>query len=172
MFLENRPKPKLEKSNFDYLIEYATFSLIAISFGYAIYFYGSLPEQVPMHFNASGEVDRYGSKASIWALYLIGFGTVIGMFYLNKFPHIFNYPKKITEDNAKKYYSDATRMLRYLNFGIAILFATIGYEIVNIALDSSKGFTAMSHYILITIIVTMIIFPMVYVIKNLDKKSV
>jgi len=172
MFYEDRPKLKLEKSTLDYIIEYSTFGLLACSLFYTIYYYGSLPDKVPMHFNASGEVNRYGSKASIWALYIIGIGTVMGMYYLNKFPHIFNYPKKITEDNAEKYYTDSTKMLRYLNLGVALLFAVIGFEIVNIALSSSKSFTSISGYIMIAIIVAMTLVPIVYLIKNLGKKKV
>ena len=171
MFDNNRPKLKLEKTTLDYIIEYSTFGLLACSLVYTIYYYGSLPEKIPMHFNASGEVNSYGSKNSIWALYGIAITTVIGMYFLNKSPHIFNYPQKITKDNAQKSYTDATKMLRYLNFGIALLFSTIGYEIVSIALNSSNSFTTYSNYIIIVIIATMTLFPIFYVIKNLGKKK-
>lgn len=33
--------------------------------------YNSIPNEVPMHFNASGEVDRYSSKMELWLLPLL-----------------------------------------------------------------------------------------------------
>ncbi|MHB8075759.1 DUF1648 domain-containing protein [Desulfosporosinus fructosivorans] len=36
--------------------------LILIGFALGIYFYPSLPDKVPTHWNASGEVNGYGSK--------------------------------------------------------------------------------------------------------------
>ena len=105
MFYENRPKIKLEKSALDHAIEYTTFGLIIFSFVYTIIYYGNLPADIPMHFNHKGEVDSYGAKATIWILNFIALATVAGMHYLNRLPHIFNYPQKITEDNAKKHFS-------------------------------------------------------------------
>ena len=171
MFYENRPKIELEKTPLDYFIEYSTFGLVVFSAVYAVISYGSLPDQIPMHFSASGEVNSYGSKDSIWALNIIAIATVIGMYYINRLPHIFNYPQKITEDNAKRNYTEATKMLRYLNFGISLLFAVIGYEIISIGLDSSKNLSTISSYVIISLVIIMTVFPILYVIKNLAKKK-
>jgi len=171
MFYEDRPKLKLEKTTTEYLMEYTTFGLLAFSFVYAFYNYSSLPEEIPMHFNYSGEVTRYGNKDSIWALLIIGAATVALMYYLNKSPHIFNYAKKITLENAKEYYTGATKIMRYLNLGIALLFSLISYEIITVALDGTKRFSVISNYIIIAIVVTMALFPLVYLIKSSGKKK-
>ena len=39
--------------------------LIATPFAYLAYLWNSLPDKVPVHFNYSGEVDRYGSKMAL-----------------------------------------------------------------------------------------------------------
>ena len=171
MFDDNRPKLKIDKSQTDLYVEYLTWGLIIVSIVYAIIKYTSLPEEIPMHFNFSGKVTRYGAKDSIWALNIIGLLTVYGLFYLNKFPHIFNYPKKITLENAKKFYTDATRMLRYLNLCIAVLFSVISFEIINVAIDSAKKFNPIANYIIIGLVVSMTVFPLVYVFKNVLKKK-
>ena len=171
MFDENRPKIDLKKTALDHYIEYTTFGLIIFSIGYAFYHYSNLPESIPMHFSYSGNVNSYGSKDSIWALNIIGAASVFGLYYLNKFPHIFNYPKKITLENAEKYYTDATRMIRYLNLGMAIIFTIICYEVIKIALDPTVRFSKFAHYTVMIIVVSMTLFPFVYIFKNLKKKN-
>lgn len=171
MFFDDRPKLKLEKSQIDLYLEYLTIGLMISSIVYAVIYYGSLPEKIPMHFNLSGKVTRYGGKESIWALNIIGLLTIYGGFYLNRFPHIFNYPQKITPENAKKFYTDATRMIRYLNLCLAILFSVINFEIINIALDSSKKFTTIANYIILFLVIGMTVFPLIYVFKNLGKRK-
>ena len=37
--------------------------------------YPELPERIPIHFNAAGEVDGWGKKGMIWTLPLIGLFT-------------------------------------------------------------------------------------------------
>jgi uncharacterized membrane protein len=39
--------------------------LVALPFVYLTYLWGQLPEQVPMHYNIKGEVDRYGDKSEL-----------------------------------------------------------------------------------------------------------
>lgn len=168
MFYEDRPRLNLVKSQTDLFLEYLTWGLIFCSLIYTIIYYSRLPENIPMHFNYSGKVTRYGGKDSIWALNIIGYLVVYGGYYLNKFPHIFNYPQKITRENAEKFYSDATKMIRYLNLCIAFLFSIISFEIINIAMDSSKKINPAFNYIIIVIIIGMTVFPIVYIFKNLD----
>jgi uncharacterized membrane protein len=43
------------------------FALVAITLGVTAWFYGSLPEQIPTHWNIRGEVDGYGGK---WTLFI------------------------------------------------------------------------------------------------------
>ncbi len=42
--------------------------LIAVAFGATIALYARMPDQVPVHWNAHGEIDRYGSRASIFMM--------------------------------------------------------------------------------------------------------
>lgn len=42
--------------------------LIGAAFGATLALYGQLPERMPMHWNAHGEIDRYGSRASAFMM--------------------------------------------------------------------------------------------------------
>ena len=55
------------------LVAQAVISLIP--FGYLYYLWNSLPERIPMHYNISFEVDRFGDKTELF--WLIGFLTLI-----------------------------------------------------------------------------------------------
>lgn len=59
--------------------------LTVLPFTYLAVIYGSLPQEVPMHYNASGEVDRMGNKAELWILPLLLNGMTYFLFkYLPK----------------------------------------------------------------------------------------
>ncbi len=45
--------------------------LIAIPFIYLEIEWNSLPEEVPLHWNARGEIDRWGSKTTLWVLPIV-----------------------------------------------------------------------------------------------------
>ncbi|WP_338730848.1 DUF1648 domain-containing protein [Mangrovimonas cancribranchiae] len=169
MFFDDRPKIKLTKTKLDIFLEYLAFGLLVVSTIYAIYHYGNLPEKIPMHFNHKGEVNRYDNKDSIWVINLIGFAVVYFMYYLTKFPHTFNYPQKITPENAEKFYSDAVKMMRYTNAAMGLLFALITFEIVQIALNNSLAMLPVVTGVIITIVVAITVVPIIYLIKNFKK---
>ena len=100
--------------------------------------YNSLPEIIPIHHDLKGNIDRYGSKASIWYLPVISTLIVGGMRFINKFPHHFNYLVKITPGNARSQYTGATRMIRYFQWMVALVFLFIIYDIVQSALSGSS----------------------------------
>lgn len=169
MFYENRPKIRLKKSNTEKAVEYMTFGLLMLSALYTIYHYDNLPDNVPIHFNHKGEVDRYDSKDSIWGLHIIGFVLIYLMYHLSKFPHIFNYPQKITEENAEKFYNDAVKMIRYTNICLALLFVLINYEIVQLALNDKLTSLPVITGLIIVIIVLITVAPFIYLVKYLKK---
>lgn len=71
----------------------------------------------------------------------------------------------------KKMYSDATRMLRFLNVSIVLLFAIISFEIVQVSLNQSKSITQTANYLIMGIVILMTIGPLIYVVLNLRKQK-
>ncbi len=123
----------------DHLLTVLTLAFVTGLVLYPAMSYNELPAQVPVHFNASGTVDNFGNKGNIWILPILGLVTVIGLSVLNRFPHIFNYPVPVTEENAEELYQNATRMIRALTFTIAAGFFYIEYRSVNSALGNTSG---------------------------------
>ena len=51
------------------------------------------------------------------------------MFWLNKYPHLFNYPQQITKENAERLYTVGTGMIRTINALITWIF--VYYDLFN-----------------------------------------
>ncbi len=123
--METRPKMILPLSKFDNKLELTSKVVLIIMWVLTLYTFFKLPTTIPTHFNASGQADDYGNKLTLFILPILATVIYFGLTQLNKYPHIFNYMKKITEDNAEKQYTIATRMLRFLKLAILAIFSFI-----------------------------------------------
>lgn len=130
MASEQRPKINLEWEQADWLLEgLALASLLMLVLLPAAY-YSDLPEIIPQHFNARGEADGFGHKSMLWFMPALGAGLYGLLTVLNRWPHIFNYPVRITEENAEQQYRLATRLIRILKVAVLLLFAFITWGII------------------------------------------
>jgi uncharacterized membrane protein len=126
---EIRPVLKLPLTAIDYALE-ATAILGIISLCVlAVVSYSSLPDSIPTHFNLKGQADDWGSKASIFILPGISLLLFTGITILNKFPHIFNYPVKVTGENALRLYTKSVRVVRILKALVVMLFLFIEWQV-------------------------------------------
>jgi uncharacterized membrane protein len=123
--METRPQIKLTSSKLDNLLELFGRLFVASMWLLTIYVFFKLPKVIPIHFGASGQPDRYGDKLILLSLPIIATILYFSLTWLIKYPHIFNYSTKITEANAEKQYSIATRMLRFIKISILIIFSLI-----------------------------------------------
>jgi len=110
-----------------------------LGFGLAILNFSDLPETIPTHYNGAGEADGFGEKTNIFVLPVIGTILFIGMTILNNYPHIFNYPSTITNENAYNQYSNATRMIRILKLVIVLVFGLILFNTLQNANGNTDG---------------------------------
>ena len=134
-----RPKIKIELDAYDWVLEGIGFLCVLLMIGLPLYYFKDLPEIIPMHFNASGNPDDFSSKNTLLVIPLIGSLLYVGLLILSRYPHIFNYPREITEENVMRQYRMATRLVRILNTVLAgsILFVTHG--IIQTSLEKKAG---------------------------------
>ncbi len=90
-----------------------------------IFKYASLPETIPAHYNAKGEVDGWGDKSSVLLLYGICLVMYIGLTVLERYPQLYNYPVQITKDNIKIQYRLARTLITTLKLATTIIFMLI-----------------------------------------------
>lgn len=137
----NPIKPNFKSEIFPILV---IFSVIISAF----FFYTKMPEQVPVHWNYAGEIDRYGSKIEACLL----FPAIISILYLLfLFLPILD-PKKERYDQFKRVYhiiKNVTILFLGIMFFITSLNA-IGYNIpVNIWVPTFVGllFIILGNYL-------------------------
>lgn len=146
---EPRPilKPSLQKT--DYILEFASFACFIALCMLAILSYRNLPDTIPTHFGFDGKADDWGSKSTVFILPAIVFVLLTGMTILNKYPHIFNYPVTVTQENALSVYTKATRTIRVIKIIIALIFLLIEWNIC----DSTNNAQLPGWYLPVFIIV-------------------
>ncbi|WP_456440461.1 DUF1648 domain-containing protein [Psychroserpens sp.] len=164
----NRPKIKVPLEGIDIVLDLISATLLILLIVFTVISYTELPDTIPSHFNAAGEVDGYSGKSMIWLLPAIGVVLFLGLYVINKFPHIHNYMVNITEENALKNYRFSTRIVRFTNLFIMVIFGLITYSIV----ESAKGNNSnLDSWILPFVIGTSIILPIAILIyqKKINK---
>lgn len=134
-----RPKIELQPSRLDRQLDLFAMVGLILLIVLPVYFYGELPDTIPSHYGSNGEADGFSKKATLWILPIIGGLMFLGLFKLKKYPHLFNYPQPITEDNAERMYQNGVRMLRCLNAIITCVFAYITYSTIQTALGNQNG---------------------------------
>lgn len=137
--MDENPKYNVPKNRLDIGIEILTFAILIGTWSIVIYLYNHLTDKIPIHFSLSGVPDNFASKKSIFGLLITQLFLIIGMFYLNKIPHTFNYPKSLNENNYKSHYTITTRMMRWLNLGLSLLFSSITIQILSYGLQWEFG---------------------------------
>lgn len=102
--------------------------------------WSNLPEKVPGHYNAAGEVDRWGAKGELFILPGVGLFILILMQVFERFPETHNYPARLNESNAEQFYLHSRKLINRIKNICLILFSFILYESISIALGWGSGF--------------------------------
>jgi uncharacterized membrane protein len=163
----NQPKIELPRDSTNTLIRIATLVVVIGMFLLAAFSYADLPDKIPVHFNAKGEADGYGPKSTIWILPILTAVMAIAMNFVSKIPHTYNFPSKITEENAPRMYAIASRMMVFLNFITAGIFAYILWGSIRKAQGQMEG---LGSWFLITTLLGMGIL-LVYFTLQLSKNK-
>ncbi len=156
-------KIELKLSKFDLCLEIIGWFLFIVFWIWILIEYFRIPETIPTHFNLQGEIDSYGSKSSLFLLPAFSTFIFILLSWINKYPHIFNYPVKITEENAETQYRIATRLMRIMKITIQTSFLLIFF----IVIQSINGVENYSVQLVTLLIFIIIIAPVVYFIMKM-----
>lgn len=137
--MNNRPKIDVELEGIDRALEWAGFALVVLTWAWVIYFYPSLPDTIPTHYNASGEVDGFGSKPSLLILPVLATILFVGLLLLSRKPRLYNYPVSVTPENARRLYKAGSRAIRYIAVFIPVIFGIIIYSTIQTARGEMQG---------------------------------
>ena len=136
--MKTRPKTRPPKKFWDKIFESIAVMGLLIGIYLTIQALPNLPTTIPIHFDAAGNADGFGSKAMIWLLPSIGVVMVPAMLFLRRFPWLSNVPFEITEENAAYQYGLIVRLLNLLACFVSLLFLLLVYDTISIAFGGSS----------------------------------
>lgn len=111
-------KPKLN------IADSIIFIIILLPFAYLAYVYNTLPAQVPVHFTASGEVNDFASKQSMWGILALTAGASIFVFLLLRYlPNI----------DPKKAAKSSSAIFNKIAVAVVLLICAINFLVINAA---------------------------------------
>lgn len=101
----------------------------------------ALPASVPIHFGVTGRPDRYGSKSMLLFLPAVAVALTLLLTLVARFPQSFDYPVRVTPENAPRLYRQGRLLLAWLNVLVVWLCAAIEQQTVEIALGRAHTFS-------------------------------
>jgi uncharacterized membrane protein len=164
--MKTGPRIKIELTRTDKILEVLSWLLLALLWIIPILSYSGLPDSLPVHYSVSGEVNEWGHKMSIFVLPIVGALLVVLMTIINRYPHIFSFPLKLTHENAHRQYKIATELVRGLKLAVLIILILVVVFTIRTARGESAGLGFWFIPIAITIVTVLILIHIVRMHKG------
>lgn len=156
-----QPKISVPVSTIERILDFFSVVFLISMFGYLLFKWPSLPDTIATHFDASNKADGWGSKGVIWSLPITALLLFIGLTALAKFPHIFNYPSRVTEENAPKFYILGRQMMKWLNCEIMFILLIFVWDFI----QSAQGANGLGIWFLPIALILLFGTIIIYLIK-------
>lgn len=130
--LRKTPQPRVHvpRSPLEYAADVLGIVLVVLVWLVPLAYWSSLPETIPARFGAAGEVSGRMGKGPLLILPAMGVFLYVVLTVLSFFPHIWNYPWKITEANAERQYRLGRGFVAILKLDLLVTFMALEWMIV------------------------------------------
>jgi uncharacterized membrane protein len=135
----SRPRISIPLTATDWVLEVAGLVGIIVTIGFTLTWYNDLPDTIPRHYNVAGQPDGFSGKSILYTLTAVPIMTYLILTVVLRFPHLFNYPLEITEENAERQYKNATRMIRAIKTFLVLIFGYLTYSTIKNGLGEMQG---------------------------------
>lgn len=103
------------------------------------WYYGRLPDEIPVHWNTAGEINGYGPKAILWLLPVLNVLLCYGMGWISRAPRSsFNYPVDITPENEATQRALSLGLVAGIRAVASVLLFYLTYATVESALSGEN----------------------------------
>lgn len=92
---------------------------------YLILLWSRIPAQIPAHYNAAGEVNRWGSKSELIVLPIISWVLYGLITLIEHYPQAWNTGVTVTQENRERVYRILKNMIAMVKMLILLVFASI-----------------------------------------------
>ncbi len=163
----SRPILKFKPTAYDRILGIISGIVLVGIWLLCLYYFSEIPERIPVHFNFSGNADRYGAKSMIWLLPALGTILYFSLTLIMNVPHRFNYPVQIHAGNAEMQYRNALQMIRFVRAWLVILFFLLTTRVIQQAMAHP---TALQNLLLPFVLISLLV-PLIYfMIKSFQYK--
>ena len=131
---------KIEKNLLDKITSSICWILLIGTALFLIVYWNQIPDQIPGHYNASGQIDKITDKNSLFFLYGIEWLLFVILSVVTKFPMLWNTGITITVDNKEQAYRILKDMLGVLKcivigiFSFLTIYSTTGNNLPSLFL--------------------------------------
>ncbi len=117
----------------DRVVEIAALTVLIAQWVYVACRYGDLPAELPLHFDFEREGSPFDPRWHIWILPCVSAAVYALLSWVQRYPHRFFYPVKVTDRNRNILYGLAVRTFRIEKLLLVVLYAYAGYNEVSAA---------------------------------------
>ncbi|KAB7705949.1 DUF1648 domain-containing protein [Bacillus aerolatus] len=141
----------LPKTSFEKISTIVSLLLIIGNVIYLLIQWSTLPDQVPIHFNAKGEADGWGGKGMIWFVPAVTLLLWAGLTALERVPHVYNIPN-LTEENKERQYVNSRMMFNVLKMELVFFLVYTSWQSVQWAHGNETGIGCFELPVFLTVI--------------------
>jgi len=123
---------KLPWTRFHKVIEVISLVILLTMIIYPFAIWDTLPLKIPMHFNAAGEIDRYGSRSELFLMPILSIFLYGLMSLVSAFPSAWNMPVTVTRENRDRVYQCTKSLLILMKMEVIALFGYLEYSITQV----------------------------------------
>jgi uncharacterized membrane protein len=121
-------KVKLKHTKLQLFLEVISILILSAMFAILYFNWGNIPEKIPGHYNALGEIDRWGNKSELLLLPITSSILYLLLTVVSCFPSIWNVPTQTTDKNRTFVYSNLLTMMILLKASVLIIFFFLNYN--------------------------------------------
>jgi uncharacterized membrane protein len=124
----------------DWLAEMIAVTGLILGLVLPVCYWSLLPERVPSHFGASGQADAWSARGFVWLLPAVTVFVYLLLTLVSLIPpRYYNYPWRITEENAPRQVRIVRRLLCVLKAELVWLFVYLTWQTIRVALGQVSG---------------------------------
>lgn len=152
---------KIRRTVPDRILEVISLLLTAGTTLYLIVGWDSFPDRIPAHYNAAGEIDRWGGKGELIFLPVMMWVLYIGISVVQHFPQIWNTGVQVTPENRERVY----RTLMYMVETLKLLMVA-GFSFLSLYGVTGKNLPAWFLFVFIGALFADLIFWLVCLVRR------
>ena len=126
----------------EWMLEFAATAGLLSQFVIVLTAWPEMPDQVPQHFDAAGQADAWGDKATLLLLPAVNLVVFAMMTMVSRFPHISSLPVEVTALNAPRVYRLVRFQTIWLKAIIALVLAYMSWRTIEQARGGVQGLGA------------------------------